>query len=203
MFVQPSQIPKLSNPKTANHTPQQQHENRHREIERQRQGERRTGGVQNSFFCLHSLEVFFFRFLGAGFVEGGFIVVERTYLLLLPLLSCSSNSEALSWPSLLLLLIECSETPAASALSSPTIARELVCDSASERATLVCKKTHTHTQDQGNTLLLNSVFASGPSKLLCQIGHNYCMRIQQQQQQLLWDDSVVLQRRAQMQNPTI
>lgn len=58
-------------------------------------------------------------------------------LLLLRLLSCSSNSEVLSWPSLLLLLIECSESPAASALSSPPMARELVCDSASERATLV------------------------------------------------------------------
>jgi len=115
------------------------------QIERQRQGERRTGGVQNSLFYLHSLEVFLFRFLSAGFVEGAFIVVERTYLLLLlRLLSCSSNSEVLSWPSLLLLLIQCSETPAASALSSPPIARELVCDSASGRATSVCK-THART----------------------------------------------------------
>lgn len=143
--------PAFSNPKPANYTPQQQHENTVTERLRDREKER---GVQNSFFCLHSLEVFLFRFLGAGFVEGAFIVVERTYLLLLRLLSCSSNSEVLSWPSLLLLLIECSESPAASALSSPPMARELVCDSASERATLVCK-THTHTEDQGNTPLQN------------------------------------------------
>jgi hypothetical protein len=99
--------------------------------------------VQNSLFYLHSSEDFLFRFLSAGFVEGAFIVVERTYLLLLlRLLSCSSNSEVLSWPSLLLLLIECSETSTASALLSRYSERACVrlCE---RRATLVCK-THTH-----------------------------------------------------------
>ncbi len=136
--------PAFLNPKPANHTPQQQHENTDTDWETETRREENWWSAE--FFILFAFfGGFSFRFLSAGFVEGAFIVVERTYLLLLlRLLSCSSNSEVLSWPSLLLLLIQCSETPAASALSSPPIARELVCDSASGRATSVCK-THART----------------------------------------------------------
>ncbi len=66
-----------------------------------------------------------------------------------------------------------------SSLLSPYSERACVrlCERASDFS---LQNRRTHAQDQGNTLLLNWVFASGPSKLLCQNGHNYCIRIQQQ-----------------------